>query len=415
MTQEKEHLLLLVHRIPYPPNKGDKIRSYHLLQHLRKTHIVHLGTFVDDENDVQHIETVKKWCGDAYFSILRPNFAKLASLTALLKNRALSLDYYRSPSMQTWVDNTIKKYSITKVMVFSSAMAQFVENMPNMLRVIDFVDIDSDKWEQYSAKKSWPMSCLYRREARTLLAYEKKLASQFDASYFVSQAESDLFKQLASESAKKIGYFNNGVDTDYFCPKTSYENPYSTSAKVIVFTGAMDYWPNIDAVEWFANEIFPALRVQHPDAVFCIVGARPSEQVLLLAQLSGVRVTGTVPDVRPFIAHAHAAVAPLRIARGIQNKVLEAMAMQKTVVVSEQALEGIDAIPGEGLLLAKDAEGFKKILSELLKENLPRDVSIARHLVETKYNWNHNLSVLNPMFETSSATNSKNTYSPDQA
>jgi sugar transferase (PEP-CTERM/EpsH1 system associated) len=414
MTQEKEHLLLLVHRIPYPPNKGDKIRSYHLLQHLRKTHIVHLGTFVDDENDVQHIETVKKWCGDAYFSILRPNFAKLASLTALLKNKALSLDYYRSRSMQMWVDNTIKKYAITKVMVFSSAMAQFVEKMPNMLRVIDFVDIDSDKWEQYSSKKSWPMSYLYRREARTLLAYEKTLASQFDASYFVSQAESDLFKQLAFESAKKIGYFNNGVDTDYFCPKTPYENPYSTNEKVIVFTGAMDYWPNIDAVEWFTNEIFPALRVQHPDVMFCIVGARPSEQVLLLAQRPGVRVTGTVPDVRPFIAYAYTAVAPLRIARGIQNKVLEAMAMQKTVVVSEQALEGIDAIPGEGLLLAKDAEGFKKILSELLKENHPRDVPIARHLVETKYNWNHNLSVLNPMFETSSTASSKNTYYPDQ-
>ncbi|MFZ6748714.1 TIGR03087 family PEP-CTERM/XrtA system glycosyltransferase [Undibacterium sp. Ren11W] len=404
MKQNKEHLLLLVHRIPYPPNKGDKIRSYHLLQHLCKTHIVHLGTFVDDENDIKYIETVKKLCGETYFSKLRPSFAKLASVTALVKNKALSLDYYRSPSMQTWVKTTIKKHAISKVMVFSSSMGQFVENIPGMLRIIDFVDIDSDKWEQYSAKKSWPMSYLYRREARTLLTYEKKLANMFDASYFVSQAESDLFKQLAPESAKKISYFNNGVDTDYFCPKTHYENPYSSSEKVIVFTGAMDYWPNIDAVQWFANEVFPSLLLQHPTAIFCIVGARPSEQVTQLDKLPGIRVTGTVPDVRPFIAHAHAAVAPLRIARGIQNKVLEAMAMEKIVVASKQALEGIDVIPGEGLLLAKNSECFTKILSELLKENHPGDAPIARHIVETKYNWAHNLSVLDSVLDNASST-----------
>lgn len=399
MGQEKDHLLLLVHRIPYPPNKGDKIRSYHLLRHLCKTHIVHLGTFVDDENDFQYIETVKKWCGDAYFSKLHPRIAKLTSVTAFLKNQALSLDYYRSPAMQKWVDTTIAKHQIKKVMVFSSAMGQFVESMTEMLRVIDFVDVDSDKWEQYSEKKTWPMNYLYRREARTLLSYEKKLASQFDASFFVSQAESYLFTQLAPQSTKKIGYFNNGVDTEYFSPQTHYENPYSAKEKVIVFTGAMDYWPNIDAVLWFTKEVFPSLRYLHPDAVFCIVGARPSEQVIQLALLPGVRVTGTVPDVRPFIAYAHAAVAPLRIARGIQNKVLEAMAMEKVVIVSEQALEGIDVIPGEGLLLAEDAQCFIDILSELLREDHPVDAPIARHLVQSKYNWEHNLSVLNPLFE----------------
>ena len=305
----KEDLLLLVHRIPFPPNKGDKIRSYHLLKHLAKKYNVHLGTFIDDENDLQHIDTVKQWCGKSYFESLNPGKAKIGSLTALLMNRPLSLDYYRSAKMQAWVDSTVKQKSIRKIVVFSSAMAQFVEAKHDSCRVVDFVDIDSDKWLQYARKKVWPMSWLYQREGRTLLAYERKIAKICDASLFVSQAESDLFKTLAPESTNKIGFFNNGVDTDYFSPDTPHENPYAKNDQVIVFTGAMDYWPNIDAVQWFAEEAFPEIRKIHPSTMFYIVGARPSEQVIQLGNIPGIKVTGSVPDVRPYLAHANIAIA----------------------------------------------------------------------------------------------------------
>ncbi|MDO8651346.1 MAG: TIGR03087 family PEP-CTERM/XrtA system glycosyltransferase [Undibacterium sp.] len=391
VARPKENLMLLVHRIPFPPNKGDKIRSYHLLKYLTQHYTVHLGTFVDDENDLQYIETVKQLCGESCFLYLNPMLAKLKSITALLANRPLSLDYYRSAAMRSWVRSVIKEKAIKKIVVFSSAMAQFVEAFPETRRVIDFVDVDSDKWLQYASKKVWPMSWLYHREAQTLLAYEKNLANGCDAALFVSQAEADLFKRLAPESTDKIGFFNNGVDVDYFSPGISSLNPYSPKDRVIVFTGAMDYWPNIDAVHWFSEQVFPAVRKQYQDALFYIVGTRPSEKVLQLANLPGVRVTGSVPDVRPYLAHADIVVAPLRIARGIQNKVLEAMAMAKTVVVSPQALEGIDALPGQELLVADNAIHFSTILLDLLmRENESIGIA-ARKKVETRYNWNDNL------------------------
>lgn len=390
-VQAKEDLLLLVHRIPFPPNKGDKIRSYHLLKHLVKKYTVHLACFVDDQNDLQYLDTVKQWCGESYFEELNPTKAKLGSTTALLMNRPLSLDYYRSTSMQAWVDRTIKNLSITKIVVFSSVMAQFVETKRESRRVVDFVDIDSDKWLQYASKKVWPMSWLYQREGRTLLAYERKIASICDASLFVSETEADLFKKLAPESVAKIGYFNNGVDTDYFSPHIQHNNPYFASDKVIVFTGAMDYWPNIDAVQWFIDEVFSKLRERHPDVFFYIVGSKPTEQVMQLGNIPGVRVTGFVADVRPYLAYASVAVAPLRIARGIQNKVLEAMAMAKTVVVSPQALEGIDAIIGQELLLAENAMAFTSILENILSENNSQIGNAAREKVNSRYNWESNL------------------------
>ena len=398
----KENLLFLVHRIPFPPNKGDKIRSYHLLKHLVQKYTVHLGTFIDDQNDLQYVEAVKQWCGESHFERLNPTKAKLGSVTALLRNRPLSLDYYRSAEMQTWVDSTIKKQAITKIVVFSSAMAQFVEFQSETRRVIDFVDIDSDKWQQYASKKIWPMSWLYQREGRTLLAYERKIARTCDASLFVSQAESDLFKKLAPESTGKIGFFNNGVDTDYFSPDIHHENPYSPNDKIIVFTGAMDYWPNIDAVQWFVEEVFPEVRKIHQNVLFYIVGTRPSEQVMQLSNLPGVKVTGSVSDVRPYLVHADVAVAPLRIARGIQNKVLEAMAVAKTVVVSPQALEGIDAKTGAELLLAEDGKQCIVILSNLLGQKNPSIGIAARKKVEARYNWERNLrsvdAFLDPLF-----------------
>lgn len=394
--------MLLVHRIPYPPNKGDKIRSFHLLKHLAQRYHVHLGTFIDDPDDWQHVDMVKTWCGDTHFSGLNPRTAKLRSLTALITNRALTIDYYRDVRMHAWVSQMMAERAIQRVVVFSSAMAQYAENILHAQRVIDFVDIDSDKWAQYAEKKFWPMSWVYRREAYQLLRYERQVAQEFDASLFVSPAEANLFKQLAPESADKVGFFSNGVDTDYFSPEHAYPNPYPDNANVMVFTGAMDYWPNIDAVQWFAEEIFPSIRAQNSDATFYIVGSRPTEQVRLLAKNSGVCVTGTVDDVRPYIAHASISVAPLRIARGIQNKVLEAMAMAKTVVVSAQALEGIDAISGQELILAETSEQFISACTMLLAQTNFKTTELgtaARKKVEQVYGWSSNLASVDGLLD----------------
>ena len=394
-----QNLLLLVHRIPFPPNKGDKIRSYHLLKHLAQHYKVHLGTFVDDNDDWQHVPTVQELCATSHFARLNPLVGRVRSLGALLANRSLSLDYYRDASMKEYVERSVREHKIDRILIFSSAMAQYAERYPQARRVVDFVDVDSDKWRQYAEKKSFPMNWLYRHEATQLLAYERKVARECDASLFVSAPEADLFRKLAPESDARIGFFNNGVDTDYFSPERHYDSPYVEGKRALVFTGAMDYWPNIDAVQWFATEVFPQLLAQTPELRFYIVGARPAPAVQALAQQAGIVVTGTVPDVRPYIAHAEVAVAPLRVARGIQNKVLEAMAMARPVVVSSQALEGIDAEAGHELILAEDAAAFISKVGALLRQPDNAVGPAARANVQRQYSWPSKLARIEEKLE----------------
>jgi sugar transferase (PEP-CTERM/EpsH1 system associated) len=397
-----EDLLLLIHRIPYPPNKGDKIRSYHLLKHLAKHYRVHLATFVDDPDDWQYVPHVEALCASSHFARMNPLLARVKSLAALLKNRSLSLEYYRDAKLARWVRGTVAAHGIERVLVFSSAMAQYADPYRQARRVVDFVDVDSDKWRQYADKKSWPMSWLYGYEAARLLDYERQVARDYDASLFVSAPEAALFRQLAPESGAKIGHFSNGVDTDYFSPEAGHANPYQPGERALVFTGAMDYWPNVDAVQWFCDEVFPALRQRFPDLNFYIVGSRPNPAVQALGQHAGVTVTGTVPDVRPYIAHAAVAVAPLRIARGIQNKVLEAMAMARAVVVSPQALEGIDAEPGSELVLADSAPAFIDAVGTLLDGQASAIEAIgqaARAKVQRRYSWSSNLACIGENLE----------------
>jgi hypothetical protein len=427
-----DDLLMLVHRIPYPPNKGDKIRSYHLLKHVAQRYRVHLATFVDDADDWQHVPRVQGLCASSHFAKLDPVRARVRSLGALVTNRSLSLDYYRDAGLRDYVTRAVREHGIKRILVFSSAMAQYAEPYPDACRVIDYVDVDSDKWRQYAEKKRWPMSALYAHEARQLLAYERKVAATSDAALFVSAPEAALFRQLAPESAARIGHFSNGVDTDYFTPGTDpcfeeispalgepvpqsgdisakqgsvpYANPYEAGTKPLVFCGAMDYWPNVDAVTWFAREIFPQVLARHPGAVFAIVGARPTPEVQALASLPGVIVTGTVPDVRPYVHHAALCVAPLRVARGIQNKVLEAMAMAQTVLVTPQALEGIAATPGHDLLLALDADALAAAAIDALAAPQPAMGARARACVLAGYAWSSHLAKIDSLLDTPNAT-----------
>lgn len=387
-------LLMLVHRMPYPPNKGDKIRSYHLLKHLAQSYRVHLATFIDDDDDWQHVPTVQALCASTHFARLNPKLARVRSLGALLGQRSLSLDYYRNQDLRAWVDDAMRRHAIDRILVYSSPMAQYADAYPHAHRVIDFIDVDSEKWREYSEKKPWPASLLFAYEARQLLRYERKVAADFAASLFVSAPEAALFSRLAPESAARIGYFNNGVDTAYFTPDNSYPSPFAAGEHGIVFTGAMDYWPNIDAVQWFATQVLPRVKQAHPQACFYIVGARPAAEVQALAQPGAIVVTGTVPDVRPYLAHCAVSVAPMRVARGVQNKVLEAMAMAKPCVVSPQALEGIEAVPGSELLVADDAAAFADAVIARLRSDDPGMGRAARERVTQRYSWQANLANL---------------------
>ena len=391
-----EGLLFLAHRIPFPPNKGDKIRSFNVLRHLSARYSIHLGAFVDDPDDWQYQDALDPWCASIKLLPLHPRRAKLASLSGLLSGEALTLPYYRNRELKRWADALAASGKVTRGLAFSSAMAQFMPH-PLAHRVLDMVDVDSDKWTQYAPTQRWPLSWLYAREGRKLAAWEVRVAQDFDATLLVSNAEAALLRGRAPAAQHKIGAFENGVDAEYFSPARDYPNPYSPGVQGVVFTGAMDYWPNIDAVRWFAERIFPAVREAVPSAQFTIVGSHPVEAVRALARQPGVVVSGSVPDVRPWLAHAACAVAPLRIARGVQNKVLEALAMARPVVASAQAAEGIRAEAGRDFMLALDEAEFAHAVIACLQT--VSSAAPARDCILAHYDWSRNLSMIDPLFE----------------
>jgi len=396
-----KNLLYLVHRLPYPPNKGDKISSFNLLRYFSTRYRVFLGTFVDDPEDRQYLDTVREYCADACFVDLNPKTAKLASLRGLLTGEALTLAYYRNPQLKAWVEQVLDDSPPDAVLMYSGAMGQYVpESLPSeMPSVFIMEDIDSDKWRSYAGTKPWPLSWLYARESRRLFAFEKQKAAQFDISVFISQAEADLFKEMAPEVADRVTNRTQGVDSDFFDPKAELENPYDADVLPLVFCGAMDYWPNVDAVTWYVEEVLPKVRERHPDVLFAIVGMNPTEQVQRLGEQDNVVVTGPVPDVRPYVCFARAAVLPLRIARGIQNKALEAMAMETPVIATPDALNGIIACPEFKPHVCETVEQLIAASEAVLNADNPREPG-GRTCVLRHYNWEANLRRIGQMLET---------------
>ena len=397
------NLLYLVHRLPYPPNKGDKVRSYHLLKHLAARHRVFLGTFIDDPQDEAYVDKLPEFCADMHIARISPRTARIRSLSGLLSNEALTLPYYRNAGLQDWVERTLREQKIDAAVIFSSAMAQYVQGVPDLRTLVDFVDMDSAKWTQYAANHRWPMSWLYRREGSRLLAFERAVAQRATHSFFVTENETELFFRSAPECKGRVDAMCNGVDAEFFSPVHAFPSPYPSGEIPLVFTGAMDYWPNIDAVTWFSTEILPQMLQRRPDLKFYIVGRSPTPAVMALAG-ERVVVTGTVDDVRPYLQHARVVVAPLRLARGIQNKVLEAMAMGVPVVASQECAEPVDAVPERDFLTARTVEDYQRQIECLLQSPDRADAmgKAAREQVLARYSWDAHLSNIDRYLEASS-------------
>jgi polysaccharide biosynthesis protein PslH len=387
-------LLFLAHRIPYPPEKGEKIRAWHQLAHLARRFEVELGCMVDDPADLAHLPFLRTVCAHVEAPLIPGRRA--AAARALLRVRPglpLSLGWFHDAGLAAWVRAGLAARRWDAAFVYSSAVAPYVMGreaaaaLPR--RVLDLVDVDSAKWEAYAADARFPMRQVWAREARTLLAFERRAVAEFDASLFVSDAEAEHFLAAAPEARGRVHAVENGVDLSRFDPGQAYPDPFA-GAPAAVFTGTMDYRPNVEAVAWFAAEVMPLL----PEALqFWIVGANPSPAVRALAG-GRVHVTGSVADVRPYIAHAAVSVAPLKIARGIQNKVLEAMAMARPVVATPQAFEGVHAVAGRDLLVAGDAAATAAAVRAVLEGAHPGLGAAARAAVMAGHDWNGTLAVL---------------------
>jgi sugar transferase (PEP-CTERM/EpsH1 system associated) len=382
----KPEILFLVHRIPYPPDKGDKIRSWRLFRHLTRRFQVHLACFVDDPSDYKHTEKLRAMCASAIFSPLSPKVARLKSTTGFLTGKALSFPYYQDGAMARWVEKVRVRPLVAEI-VFSSTMTQYIaEPVLGRPRIVDFCDADSEKWLQYAEETGGPLGIIYNREGGRLARAETVIANWADASFAVTADEAEIFNRR-KDIEKKVCWWSNGVDTNYFDPSACFDNIVDRAD--IVFTGAMDYRANVDAVLYFVGKVWPKLRQAIPHATFAIVGARPASVIKALDGEQGVRVTGRVDDVRPWLNQATLVVAPLRVARGVQNKVLEAMAMAKPVVASPEAATGITPGMNGAICIGEDAAKMADIIIRLMNDPTERRRvgDRARACALAHYNW----------------------------
>ncbi|BDI61262.1 TIGR03087 family PEP-CTERM/XrtA system glycosyltransferase [Qipengyuania nanhaisediminis] len=345
-------ILFLAHRVPFPPNRGDKIRAHHLLRKLAEIAPVHVGCFADSDEDRAAIGELSAIAA-SHCVVDRTKPLVLAGVEAICTRRPVSLTAFSSHTLSDWTRRMLTSGRIDKVVIFSGQMGQFLPGDWDGKVVIDLCDVDSAKFENFAdnGDRVW----LNRREGRLLAREEERLARRADATVLISAQEADLFASRLSEpGCANIAVIGNGIDAAAFDPTSIKPCPELAGAKGphLVFTGQMDYPPNEAAAQWAATQLMPLLRERLPDACLHVVGRRPRAALRALDGRDGLRVWGEVPDIRPFLAAADCVVVPLAIARGVQNKVLEAMAMARPVLLTPQSATGIAARDAEHWQLA---------------------------------------------------------------
>jgi sugar transferase (PEP-CTERM/EpsH1 system associated) len=338
-------ILFLAHRLPFPPDRGDKIRSHHILKRLAGIAPVHVATFADTESDWAHEDELAR-LAESHCLAARNKPLPLAGIEALLRREPVSLAAFRNARLARFVSETLASRPVDTIYVFSGQMGQYIPRHFAGRVVVDLVDVDSAKFEAYAAKKAGPMRWVNAREGRLLRAEEERLAARADHTLLVSEAEAALLRsRLVEPGLARVSALGNGIDAEAFDPAKAEAEPelFREAGPHLVFTGQMDYAPNIAAAQRVIASILPAIRQHHPHAQFHVVGRAPVRELLVRHGQDGVRVWGEVPDVKPFLAAADLVIAPLDIARGVQNKVLEAMAMARPVVLTPGAATGIEA------------------------------------------------------------------------
>lgn len=339
-------ILFLAHRMPFPPDRGDKIRSHHLLKALAGLARVHVGCFGETNADFSHEHELSA-IAQSHCLVRRSKSMARAGIEALASGKPVSLTAFANRDLSAWVQHTLRAHDVQTIFVFSGQMGQYIPDNFAGRVVVDLCDVDSAKFESYAQEGVAPRSWIDRREATLLANVERALAARADSTLLVSEAEADLFRsRFSAEQHVNIRAVHNGIDTEYFDPCAA--QPHHALAQAngpnFVFTGQMDYAPNVGAALRVMDRLLPKIRMTHSDATFHIVGRAPVDKLLKRDGEAGIRVWGEVADIRPFLAGADIVIAPLEIARGVQNKVLEAMAMAKPVLLSPQAATGIDAI-----------------------------------------------------------------------
>jgi len=348
-------------RVPFPPDRGDKITTYNEIRHLSTKHEVHVFCLADGRRDLDNIPGLRRYAKSVTAVPVVGWASKLRALDAMLAGKPLSVAAFNEAKLHDGVTRKFSELQPDLIIVYSCNVAQYAEHFPQVPRIMQFAELDSSRWGQFARRSRLPMRWVYALEERRFFAYERHIARSFSHALVCTAAEQRDFERLIPGAP--VSLVGNGVDLDYFR-----STGVAKRSGSIVFTGVMDYFPNIDAVVWFCDEVLPIVQQQIPGAGLTICGSRPAAAVRRLAKRRGVTVTGRVPDTRPYMDEAELFIAPMRMARGIQNKLLEALAMGLPCVASQTAARGTVVQDGEGILAADDPEVFAEHVVRLLRD-----------------------------------------------
>ena len=388
------NILFLTHQVPYPPNRGDRIRSYNLLRFLAKRAEVHLATLSDEPIEHATRDALDALCARVAYGETNRYLRWGHGALSLLRGKSATEGLFQQSGLRRRLHAWAEETHFDAVVVFCSSMAQFVpDRLWQAPVVVDLVDVDSEKWHQYADDRRGPKRWLYRLEAQRVRQLEEQLAARAAALTVVSREEASLFRSFCNQG--QLEAVGNGVDTDYFHPQEgTTQQQEAEEAPNCVFIGVLDYYPNVEGMRWFCREVWPAVRNKIPGCTLSIVGRNPSPSVIELQELDGVTVVGEVPDVRPYLQRATVSIAPLQIARGVQNKVLEAMSAGKPVVATAGALTGLSLEHGRDAVLAEGPEQWRIKLIELLSDSsLQRELAVnGRAYVERCHGWSSRLA-----------------------
>jgi polysaccharide biosynthesis protein PslH len=386
-------ILYLSHCVPNPPDKGEKIRAFHQLKYLSSRFRVHLVCFGRTEMERSYAQELSNDCASVYVEILSTTSALPWAALQYATGHSLSMAFFSSHSMRRYVQALAERVPLSAAVVYTAVMMQFAPaNLPVLL---DLVDVDSEKWLEYSRTR-WP-GFLYALEGRRFRSQEVDQSKRVRRVLLSTPAEVELFRSFSG--SESVQCLSNGVDVDYFDPSHMEAEPEFKDRRLLAFVGTLDYYPNVEAAVWFATEVLPKLRREDPNMEFFIVGRNPSKTVVRLGDQPGVTVTGSVPDVRVYIAASLAVVAPLKIARGIQNKVLEALSMGKRVLASDPICRTFGDVLPCGLIRCSSADEFIKAAFDIRQPAAVPD-PLIRAQAQRQFPWDQALTVLTQELDT---------------
>lgn len=386
------NILFVCHKFPYPPNKGEKIRSYNIIKYLGKRHKVFLYTLYTEKRELTGLDELKKHCYSTGPYRINRFLSYLRAALYLFSAYPFTFGFFFSSRMKRDIKRCISRDSIDIVFASSSSTAQYIWNIKNKKKMIDFIDVDSLKWENYAKVAHGPLKFIYSMEAGRLRAWEDRINRDFDVSIVTTEKERSNLEAVSAGGKDKIRVLENAVNSGYF----SYREGLF-DRKAVIFTGQMDYQPNIDTVTYFFSAILPLIKKRYPDLPFYIVGRNPDPSIRRICK--DAVITEEVEDIRVYLNKASIFVAPFRIAHGVQNKILEAMAFGLPVVASKQAAQGLHAAPQRDVVVADDPQDFAEKVIELLdnREKFESMARNARTYIEEYHNWEKNLNGLDLM------------------